>query len=809
MRQLALAIFGIALGYAAVAADGAAEPAIAEESSPSTLTFQSQNELIEQYCVVCHNETARTAGLSLEGFDVAHADEHLEVAEKMIRKLQAGMMPPNYAPQLEGTTGGALALLLSSRIDELAAKFPNPGRRTFQRLNRAEYARSVRDLLAIDVDVTTFLPPDTVSHSFDNIADVQSMSATLLEGFLRAASQISRAAIGEPNADAREVTYKLPRTASQTTHVEGAPIGTRGGISVIHSFPADGEYVFKMQLHGTPTGFLFGTTAQGEQLEISVNGERVALLEIDPYVTESSPGGLIVESQSVFVKAGPHRVSAAFIEMSTAPIDDLMAPIEHTLADTTIGRAYGLTALPHLRFLSVNGPHNVTGVSDTPSRRKVFTCRPTSAEEELPCANRIVARLARQAYRRPLSDSDFEGLMSFYRAGRADGDFESGIRTAIQAILVNPQFVFRLERQADVAQTGQEYRVNDLDLASRLSFFLWAAAPDDELLTLASEGALNDTVVLEEQVERMLADPRSEALATRFAGQWLRLQDLEKLHPDALLYPQYDQKLSEALRRETELFFDNLVREDRSLLELLTADYTFVNERVANHYGIPNVTGNEFRRVTLDGVNSQRRGVLGHGSVLTLTAIADRTSIVQRGKWVLEVLIGTPPPPPPPDVDFSRFEAATGGKVMSVRQAMEMHRSNPACSSCHSMIDPIGLALENFDVTGAWRVKDNGNPIDASGQLYDGSQIDGPLGLRDAILKRSDSFIMSFTGSLMTYGLGRRVEYYDMPAIRKIAREAGAHNNRISYFIKGVVASSAFRMGRVETTDATEVMMEP
>ncbi len=500
------------------------------------------------------------------------------------------------------------------------------------------------------------------------------------------------------------------------------------------------------------------------------------------------------------MKAGSQRVSAAFIQRFLGPGDDLIAPIEHTLADATIGRAFGITSLPHLAFFGVNGPYNETGVSDTPSRRQIFTCRPTSAADERPCEREIVSRLARQAYRRPVNESNLEGLMSFYEAGVREGNFETGIRLALQAILASPHFVLRIEQGSRGADPSGIYRVSELELASRLSYFLWASAPDAELVTLAIQGALQDPAVLEKQVERMLADPRSEALATRFAAQWLRLHDLEGLHPDALRYPQYDQKLAEALRRETELFFDNLIREDRSVLELLSADYTFVNERVARHYGIPNVTGHRFRRVALEGEN--RRGLLGHGSILTLTSVANRTSPVQRGKWVLEVLLGSPPPPPNVP-ELEETEAAAAGKLLSVRERMEEHRSNPACQSCHDVIDPLGLALENFDVTGAWRIKDNGVAIDATGQLYDGTQMDGPAGLRQALLNRSDTFITSFTESLMTYALGRRVEYYDM---RAIAREAAQNGNRISSFIFGVVKSAAFQMRKAENIEEiTEV----
>jgi hypothetical protein len=766
---------------------------------------ESPSAVVSDYCLVCHNEDGKAGGLTLEAFDVAHPESKPDVAEKMIRKLRAGMMPPSYAMRPDPASLEALAASLEARVDLMAAANPNPGRRPFQRLNRAEYARAIRELLAIEVDADAFLPPDTVSHSFDNIADAQTMSATLMEGYLRAASQVSRWAVGDKDAGPSEATYRVSRIASQMRRAEGAPFGTRGGISVVHNFPADGEYIFKIQLHGSPTGQLFGAPAKGEQIEVSLNGERVALLDVDPLLDESDPKGMNMETPPIVVKAGPQRVSAAFIQRFVGPVDDLIAPIEHTLADTQIGTDPGVTALPHLRVFSISGPHKVMGISENVSRRKIFTCRPTSAAAELPCAEEIVTRLASQAYRRPVDGLDLEGLMSFYQAGRREGDFESGIRTALQAILASPYFVFRLEQTPRSAGAGQPFRIGDLELGSRLSFFLWAAPPDPELVELANQGALRDPAALERQVQRMLADPRSEALATRFAAQWLRLQDLEKIHPDALLYPQYDHTLAEAMKRETELFFENLIHEDRSVLELLTADYTFVNERLAKHYKIPNVSGDRFRRVQLEDVN--RRGLLGQGSILTLTSVADRTSPVMRGKWVLEVLLGSPPPPPPPNVPaLEETKAAEGTRLLSVRERMEEHRANPACTSCHQVIDPIGLALENFDVTGAWRIKDSGAPVDATGELYDGTKLDGPAALRQALLNLSEAFVRSFTESLMTYALGRRLEYYDMPTVRAISREAARNDYRISSFIKGVVKSAAFQMtNAVEATTTPEV----
>jgi hypothetical protein len=792
-------ILGLCTAPDTIQAQRGRPPALAVSHGSGTSTARSQRALIEEYCLTCHDDDKQKGGLTLQKFDVGRADESAEVAEKMIRKLRAGMMPPVGADRPDAAAVNALAASLEARIDEAAAARPNPGRRPFQRLNRVEYARSVRELLAIDVDVAAFLPPDTVSHNFDNIADVQSFSPTLLEGYLRAAGKISRDALGDPDASPTSTTYKLPRTASQLAHVDGAPFGTRGGISVVHNFPADGEYTFRMMLHSIPTGQLYGSTARNEQIDVSINGERRALLDINPRMSEADPNGMNLQTPPIMVKAGPQRVSAAFVQRAEGPVDDVLAPVEHTLADTQIGSALGVTTLPHLRDLAIVGPLKVTGVSETPSRRKVFTCRPLAPEEETPCASRIVAELARQAYRRPLAPEDLNGLMTFYKAGRDGADFESGIRTALQAILASPHFIFRLEQAPSNARPGQNYRLRDLDLASRLSYFLWATAPDAELVGAAGKRALRNPAILDRQVRRMLADPRAATLATRFAAQWLRLQDLEKIHPDPLQYPQYDHTLGEAMQHETELLVESLVREDRSVLELLTADFTFVNERLARHYGIPNVTGPRFQRVRLADEN--RRGLLGQGSILTMTSVADRTSPVLRGKWIMEVLLGSPPPPPPPDVpDLDETHAAKDGRLLSVRERMELHRKSPACNSCHRVIDPLGLALENFDVTGAWRIKDNGVPVDASGTLYDGSTLNGPVDLRQALLRRRETFLRTFTENLMAYALGRRIDYYDMPTVRATVRAAAAGDHRFSAFVLGIVKSPAFQMSRAEAT---------
>jgi hypothetical protein len=776
-------------------------PAVAH--APAVMTTAAQAELVKQYCTGCHNDRSKAGELTLVGWDVTRASAQRDLTEKMIHKLRAGMMPPSGARRPAPDQISKMVIALETRMDALALSDPNPGWRPFQRLNRAEYAREIKGLLDLDVDVTAFLPADTISDGFDNVADVQTFSPTLMEGYLRAASRIAMLAIGDPDGSAAQATFKLPKTASQMAQVDGAPPGTRGGISVEHTFVADGDYVFSMDFFAEPLGFLFGNTRPGEEIEVSLDGARLAIFQIDPRMSEEKTG-LTLKTPPMHVRAGTHRVTAAFIQRFEGLINDLIAPIDHTMADTEIGIAYGITTLPHLRSLSIIGPHRVTGVSDTPSRRRVFSCRALTQAEEHPCASDIVRRLATQAFRRPVAEKDHARLMTFYARGRKEKNFEAGITKALEAILASPQFLFRVEesrlRSTSFGEAGSGrdpgYRLGDYELASRLSFFLLGRGPDAELLKAAGQGRLALPGALSKQAKRLLASADADALATRFAAQWLRLQDLEKVIPDPILYPYSDQTLSLALKKETELFFNSLVREDRSLLDLFTADYTYANERVARHYGIPNVTGAEFRRVTLP---ADRRGILGHGSILTLTSIAERTSPVQRGKWVMEVLLGSPPPPPPPNVPALEETKGTAesGRPLTVRERMEQHRSNPQCTSCHRVIDPLGLALENFDATGKWRIRDGGMTVDTKGQLFDGTSIEGPDGLRDALLRHKDVILLSFTRSLMTYALGRRVEAFDMPAVRKIIRDAEAQNYRVSAFVNGIVESDAFRMAKL------------
>lgn len=801
-RRLALAAL-LLMGTIVVRATGLPSvPSIA----PAPYSASDATGLLTTYCVKCHGDDALVAGLTFEHFDTAKPDVQAELAEKMLRRLKMGMMPPVGEKRPAKTAVDAFTSFIETKLDTAAAARPNPGTRTFLRLNRAEYQRSVADILNLKVDVEAFLPPDTISHGFDNVADAQTFSPSLMEGYMRAARKISLLALGDRAASPTQTTYKVPRTASQLQHVDGAPMGTRGGVSVIHNFPADGLYSFRVTLHSTPTGQMFGTTAKDEKIEISVNGERKLLLDIDPRMSESSPNGMNINTEAIAINAGPHRISAAFIPKSQGMVDDLISPIEHTLADTQIGSATGITSVPHLRDFAILGPTKITGVSETPSRQRILSCRPKTATEEVPCASKIITSLATEAYRRPVSQADVAALLKFYDQGRKAANapdlelaFEAGVQTAIQAMLASPSFVFRLERAPAAVKAGTNFSIADLELATRLSYFLWATLPDQTLLDIAAAGKLTQPAVLEQQVRRMLADPNASALSTRFASQWLRLQDLEGMHPDALLYPQYDHTLGEAMRTETEMFFNAFVREDRDIRELLTADFTYVNDRLAEHYGIPNVAGPNFRRVSLTDPN--RRGLLGQGSILTLTSVADRTSPVMRGKWVMEVLLGTSPPPPPPDVPaFTETKGEAAGRLLTVRERLEEHRKNPTCQSCHRVIDPIGLALENFDVTGKWRIKDSGMPVDPVSQMHDGTPINGPASLRQALIARTDLFGQTFTEYLMTYALGRRVQYFDMPTVRGIEHDASLKSYTFSSFVLGIVKSAAFQMSRAEAS---------
>ena len=763
----------------------------------SAALAQDPNHLVQTVCTACHNEYTLQAGLNLQTFDASAPDLNPVVAEKMIRKLRAGQMPPREMPRDQDAIMH-LVTSMESRLDEVARREGRVGSRPFQRVNRAEYARLVHDLLGLTVDPAEWLPEDQISASFDNIADVQGLSATLMVAYLTAASDIARRAIGQENAPASAKTYTNPPSLSQHEweRLEGAPYGTRGGISVIHHFPADGEYTFSM-------GFISGWGERFHDIDISIDGGRVALVRYGGRIDFQGRKPFPVETEPVFVKAGEHRVTAAFIRQMDGPYEDLIRPNDWSLTGTET--SYGTTSPPHITRLTLEGPYNTVGVSETATRQRIFSCRPTSPDEELPCAEQIVTGLASTAYGRELAQKDVDDLMRFYSIGAEQDGFEAGIRTSLEAILASPHFLFRIEAQPQRARPGQSYRLADLDLARRLSFFLWGTNPDEELLDLAGAGRLSRSRTLEAQAQRMLADPRAEALGTRFASLWLRLQDLDKVQPDAFWFPNYHYQLMEAMRTETQMFFNHLVRENRSVLELYSADYSFMNERLANHYGITGVTGDEFRMVSYP--DDQRNGILGHGSILVQTSLGNRTSPVLRGKWVTQVLLGTPPPPPPPGVpDLEETEGLADGEVLTTRRRMEMHRANPICAACHKLMDPIGLALDNFDVTGKWRIREFGVPLDTQSTFYDGTEISTPAELTAVLLKRPVPLVREFTANLMAYALGRRVEYFDMPVVRAIVRDAEADNYALQSLVMGVIMSDAFRMKDVSTSDDAGIL---
>ena len=784
---LLLIVSALAVNAAAAGASG---------SMPMT----AQKELVTQYCSGCHNDKVKAGGFSWARIDLAHPDQNAAQTEKVIRKLRAGMMPPAGAPRPDAAAENAFASALETAIDRGAAARPYAGAPALHRLNRTEYRNSIRDLLGVDVDVTRLLPPDDMSHGFDNMADALTITPALMDGYIRAASKISREALGDDHAAPAMTMYNVPKVVNQMRHVEGTPLGTRGGVAAVHNFPADGEYKFRVTLYYSYLEELIGQTVspnlKDQQVEISVDGARVGIFTIDPKETETKAN---FSTPPVKVTAGPHQVAAAFIQKADGPVEDQFRNVEQTLVDIS-AQVPGLTILPHLRTLSITGPYDATGVSDTPSRTRILTCHPSAGQDEVACARQILTRLGRKAYRRPVTDSDVELLLTYYQAGRNQGNFETGIRNAIQAMITHPEFLVRFEKNPSNVPAGENYRISDPELASRLSYFLWSSSPDEELIELASQGKLANKETLEEQVRRMLADPRSQALSDNFAFEWLHLQNVKEADPDGTIFPNYTRNLSSSMTRETQLLFDSIVREDRNVLDLLTANYTFVDEVLAKHYGIPEVYGNNFRRVTLTDPN--RFGILGQGSFLMLTSLANRTSPVQRGKYVMEVLLGVPPPVPPPNVPPLK-ENVVNEKQQSVRERLEMHRQNEPCASCHKMMDPIGLSLENFDAVGTWRVNDSDVRIDPSSQMFDGTRLDGPVSLRNAILNHSESYLRNFAENLMAYGAGRVLDYRDLPAVRAVAHQASMDNNRFSAFVSGIVNSTPFQMRRAEGASAT------
>jgi hypothetical protein len=748
--------------------------------------------VLDRYCVTCHNQKTRTAGLALDTLDLAHVDAQPAVWEAVVRKVRTRAMPPQGMPHPDDQTVTSLTSWLTAELDR-AAVAPDPGRPLLRRLNRAEYGNVIRDLLALDVDMRSLLPADDSAFGFDNNADLLVVSPSLLERYLSAADRVSALAVGDPSTPPGSDTYYTRGDQSQSQQLEFLPLGTVGGIGVRHVFPLDGEYRFQVALVRTNLEATRGLE-QEHQLEIAIDGERVFLGAIGGDAEAGQTGTINEKSDAtdarlrvrVKVKAGPRLVTAAFIR-KIAENTNRLHPFLRSNAGT-----YDSTGRPHVKSLTVTGPFNPTGPGDTPSRRRVFVCQPASASSEEPCARRILTTLARRAYRRPVDESDVAPLLTFYREGRRKGTFETGVQLALRRLLASPTFVFRVEENPVALPAGAVARVSDVELASRLSFFLWSSMPDDALLDLAASNRLHQPGVFEAQVRRMVADPKADALVQNFAGQWLQIRNLQNIAPNTDEFPDFDNNLREAFRRETELFFQSVVREDRNVLDLMTADYTFVNERLAKHYGLPGIYGSQFRRVTLTDDN--RRGLLGKGSILLVTSHADRTAPTLRGKWILENLLATPPPAPPGNVP--PFEQTAGPKPRTIRERMEIHRANPSCAGCHRSMDALGFTLENFNAVGAWRTRDAGQEVNAQGTMADGEAVVGVAGLRAALLKRPEGFVETLTEKLMTYGLGRGLQYYDMPVIRGILRESAGQDNRFSSIVLGIAKSTPFQMRR-------------
>ncbi len=752
----------------------------------------SSRALLDQYCVTCHNQRLKSGELALDTFDVAHVGDNSAIGEKILRKLQTRAMPPQGARRPDEPAYHTLTAWLAGELDRAAAAHPHAGRPMLRRLNRAEYANAIRDLLALDVDAAVLLPPDDSAYGFDNIADVLGVSASLQERYLSAAAKISALAVGDPERGPLGETYRVRQDLSQNQHIEGLPLGTNGGLLVRHFFPLDGEYEFQIRLQVTNFGNLRGLDYP-HQVETAVDGERVHAATIggnaDLAAMFQNPvtAGDAIErrlTSRVKVAAGPRDVTVAFIRNLALGDTRRLQSFLRSSANTL-----DWTGLPHIQSLTVTGPFNPSGAGDTPSRRRIFVCGPAAAADEARCATQILSTIARRAYRRPVTDLDVTPLLEFYRSGRRDGTFETGIQRGLRAILSSPKFVFRTERDPDGVAPGSLYRIGDVELASRLSFFIWSSIPDDELLAVASEGRLRTAAVLEQQVRRLLADPKSAALVKNFAGQWLQLRNVKSVLPNSDEFPDFDDNLRQALLRETELLFDSLIREDRNVGDLLTADYTFLNERLARHYGVPDVYGSQFRRVPV--TREERKGLLGHGSILALTSHAERTSPVVRGKWVLENILGTPPPPPPPDVPS--LKERSGQKPQTMRELLAEHRANATCAACHKVMDPIGFALENFDAVGAWRTREAGGAIDASGDLADGTRVDGVVALRNALMRRPEIFVTTMTEKMLTYALGRGLDARDMPTVRGIVRDSASRGYRFSSLVLGIAASTPFQ----------------
>jgi hypothetical protein len=757
--------------------------------------------VVSGYCLECHDAAGREAGLSLEGVDLDNIAAHPEMFENVARKLRGRQMPPSGGPRPDAETYDGFVAYLERRLDDAALAAPEPGKASIHRLNRTEYGNAVRDLLALEVDASEFLPADDEGYGFDNIADVLRVSPSLLEQYLAASAKIAALAVGDTQTPAVTAVYRPPQDLAQGVHVEGMPLGTRGGVKIRHNFPLDAEYELDVFLVRNIVGYMTGLE-WAHELEIAIDGERVFLAQVggeaDNLMSDENMSAAANEIDArlrtrISVTAGPHDVTVAFLERSAAETHE---PLELHTRNLDL---QDMNGLPVVDYVNLRGPFNPVGPGTTPSRERIFSCRPADESTARLCATEILSTLARRAYRRQPTEQDIATLLSFYDTGAARGGFEVGIQAGLRVILTSPKFLFREEADPAGVAPGSLYALDDASLASRLAFFLWSAPPDDELLDLAAQGKLSEQRVFELEIDRMLADARASALVENFAGQWFYLRNLQSVTPDVEEFPNFDDNLRQAMRRETELLFEHVMRENLTVTELLTADYTFVNERLARHYGIPSVYGSHFRQVPV--ADEARRGLLGHASILTVTSYPNRTSPVLRGKWVLENVLGTPPPPPLPDVPA--LEDNELGKVArTLRERLEEHRANPVCATCHDVMDPIGLGLENFDAVGKWRTREPGGEIDSHGQLADGTPITGAAELRAALTADPEQFARVFTAKLLTYALGRGLEAYDMPTVRRIVREAEGDDYRFAALVKGIANSVPFRMRRAQSADA-------
>lgn len=804
--SLTLSIRTFALLAIVLAPQSGAQPVsdtLALETTTPDITKHS--DLINSYCTECHNFEDWAGSLDFELLNLEDAVADAETWEKVMRKFRGNLMPPQGNPRPSEESRQAFVSWLQDTIDSATLANPNPGKSSLHRLNRTEYGNVIRDLLNLDVDIIELLPADDEGYGFDNIANILRVSPSLLEQYLDASRKIAELAIGDPDIRAISKVYHVPPDLPQAQHIPGLPLGTRGGIGIEHNFPLDGEYEISAFLIRNIVGYMTGLE-WAHAFEISIDGEQVFLSQVggeeDNAMSDLNfaAAANMIDSRlkvRVPVKAGKRLVVITFMQKNSAETQE---PLESHSRDLDLQNMNGL---PTLDYVDIAGPFNATGPGDTASRLQIFSCYPEESNQETACASQILSNLAKLAFRRPVTESDMDLLMGFYQTARAKGGFEKGIQTGLRVILTSPAFLFRSEVDPEGVSPGEVYPLDNLALASRLSFFLWSSIPDDELIDLAATNQLSDPQIFDQQVERMLTDPRARALVNNFAAQWLFLRNLKSVTPDIRLFPNFDNKLRQAFRTETEMFLSSIMLEDRSVMDMLTADYTFVNDRLAAHYGIPNIYGSHFRRV--QQVTESRRGLLGQGSILIVTSYPNRTSPVLRGKWIMENILGSPPPAPPPNIP-DLVENEPGSEALSVRERMVLHRQDPVCAGCHSVLDPLGFALENFDAVGRYRTKDEGGIVDSSGQLADGTPIDGAISLQQALIRQPEYFVGTLIEKLMIYALGRGLEYYDMPVVRDIGRQAAEEDYHFSAIIKGIVNSTPFRMKTASKAESEEAL---